>query len=191
MIDYLKHRVSIKAGLFLLMFSVVLMISNAGVVAKSFDEDLLRIALNVFPKMVAVDQDITEKLTSDGKIQLVIFYRMQRSRAEDAVQKLKADNVNIAGFPVEVVSSDKLTEDVPTAVMLVEKFDETSFRKLLDYCIANNIMLFSPFEEDVRRGATAGISVEMRIKPYFNKATLEMSNIKINEIVLRSSRMQE
>ncbi len=174
------------------MLSVVFTILGvSGALARGIDDDLLRIALKVFPRTVAVDLDIAGKLTPDGKVLLVLFYQAKHERAEAAVQKSKADYKSIADYPVKILSTDKLTQDTPTAIMLMEDLDDVVFKQLLDYCTTHGIILFSPYEEDVRRGATAGISIETRIKPYFNKTTLERSGITINEIVLRSSRVEE
>jgi hypothetical protein len=51
--------------------------------------------------------------------------------------------------------------------------------------------MFSPFVGDVERGATAGIAITSRVKPFFNVKTLKRADIDINPILMKLSKRYE
>lgn len=159
--------------------------------AHEVDDNLVRISLNIFPKLVAVDLDMKDKLTSDNQIRLHIFYDKKKDRAEIIADHLADKYPRIAGISTQVTLGNNLPSETPTAILLVEHLEPSALKKLVDYGIGHHRLVFSPFKEDVDRGVTAGMYMAIRILPYFNRDTLTRSQIRIHEILLRSAKFYE
>lgn len=172
---------------YILIAVFAFLLTTGSQIPQNKDDILVNIALEIFPRLVAVDLDVSEKLSHEGKIQLLVFYYSQKDRATNTRNALAEKFDQIAGFPVEIVAADELPETPPTAILIVERLKENQIATLTDYAVTNNILLFSPFEEDVKKGITAGISILARVVPSFNRDTLTRSGIRIHDIVLRSA----
>lgn len=159
--------------------------------AQETEENLVRISLSIFPKLVAVDLDMKNKLTANGQVLLLVYYDKKKELAFSVAEQLRKKFPHIAAFPVQVEARSGFSEDSPTAILLVEHLNITILQAVIDYGISNHILVFSPFKEDVDRGVTAGMYVAIRIHPYFNRDTLRRSQIKMHKILLRSAKFYE
>lgn len=155
------------------------------------------ISLTIFPRIVAVDNNFRSKLNSERKVNLVFVYFGGKDRARSLVESLERKNKNIGGMGVvaramsvnELLGENK-KYDV-TAIFLSERLNEKLFKDVLEFAEKKNRIVFSPFTGDVERGATVGISVTNRVKPYFNLSTLKKSNIVINALLMKMSKRYE
>ncbi len=166
------------------------------VYGSELDERRTRISLEIFPRIVAVDQELRDKLSEDAKVRLVVVYSKDAVAAHRVVDSLQATVKNIGGREVEVVSQSM--ESVsrsgvsrPSALFLAEQIVDAEFGKLLQQAVVNHVLLFSPFAGDVERGATVGIAISARILPYFNVQMLNRSKISVNEKLLSISQRYE
>ena len=57
--------------------------------------------------------------------------------------------------------------------------------------MSEQIMVFSPYAGDVERGATVGIAIGNRVRPYFNIDTLNTSRVNILKKLLKVSKRYE
>jgi hypothetical protein len=184
-------RVARRAALALLGAAVFATAS-----ASEIDERRTRISLEIFPRIVAVDQELRDKLSENARVRLVVIYDRDAVAAHRVVDSLKATVKNIGGREVEVIAHSM--ESVsrggvsrPSALFLAEPIDDKQFGKLLQLATVHHVLLFSPFAGDVERGATVGISISSRILPYFNVPTLTRSRISVNEKLLSISQRYE
>ena len=152
------------------------------------EERRVQISLDIFPRIVAVDKDIETKLTSEGKIRLLVLYEKNQASAERLAEHLCRNISNIGGRSIEILVARVMTSvpfdaKLPSAIFLAERLSEGNFKQVWEYVTKHHVILFSPFIGDVERGATVGIAVSSCIKLYFNLNTLRQSGIRINEIV--------
>ena len=161
------------------------------VCAPGIEDNLVRISLDIFPKLVAVDLGMKDKLTDDQKVRFHVVYGKKRELAQEVADHLEEAFPRVAGCPTEVILGNTLPSEVPTAILLVERLDEGVLKQFVEYGVTNHILIFSPFKEDVDRGVTAGMYMAIRILPYFNRDTLNRSQIKMHEILLRSAKFYE
>ncbi len=166
---------------------MMISLSLPGAATPDYMDDIMRISLKFFPKFLAVDLDLKEKVYTNEKLPILIFYKTDKTYASGIAAKMAAKNRSIAGFKTDIFAANKLPEKVPAAVIIVEKLDNLSLAEVIDYCRRNKLLLFSPFEEDVKRGVTVSISIGARIRPYFNGKALEESAVRIHPILLKSS----
>lgn len=159
--------------------------------AHEVEDNLVRISLDIFPKLVAVDLDMENKLTSENQIQLLVFYDKKKELADGVADHLMEDYPRVANHATQVIVEKTLPIQAPTAILIVERLEEAVLNKLIEYGISKHILVFSPFKEDVDRGVTAGMYMGIRIHPYFNRETLTRSQIKMHKLLLRSAKFNE
>ena len=185
-------EVKVKSMIFwrhyiLIILLIVSLISTESLYSQDKEETLVGIALEIFPRLVAVDLDIADKLSPSGKVKLLVYYDSQESRAANARTSLAEKFSEIAGFATDILLVNEFPKEPPTAILVVEKLSENKIAEITDYSVTHHILVFSPFEEDVKQGITAGMSIHARVVPSFNGETLIKSGIRIHEIVLRSA----
>lgn len=156
----------------------------------------VKISLSIFPRVIAVDNHFREKLTKDKKAYLVFVYDKDEAKSEELREVFRQKNTSVAGMELEVESvnfKQLLEPDAPrpTALFVTERLADDDFARLVAFAISKHIILFSPFAGDVERGATAGIAVTSRVKPYFNISTLKQSLIEINALLMKLSKRYE
>lgn len=160
------------------------------------EERRVRISLEIFPRIVAVDLDLRSKLSTTGSLRLFVLYEHDGEGARHISGQMKTAYSNIGGLPVEFIAHNAQQAaaadmDQPAAVFLSDLLSDDVFAAVMKEAIENRILVFSPFAGDVERGATVGIVISSRIKPYFNVHTLIQSNININEKLLSISQRYE
>ena len=166
--------------------------ANAGEV----EERRARISLEIFPRIVAVDLDLRSKLSKQGTLRLFVLFENDAEAARHIAEQMKNSFTNIGGLAVEFVvrsGHQAVAEGMeqPAGVFLSELLSDDAFPGVMKAAIAQRVLVFSPFAGDVERGATVGIAISSRIKPYFNVATLAQSHLKINEKLLSISQRYE
>lgn len=186
-----------RAHVMVLVCLLLVGFSWAGdLMASETSERRVKISLSIFPRVIAVDNHFREKLTEDKKAHLVFVYDKDRAKSEDLREQFLQKNNSVAGMKLEVESvnvKDLLVTGMrsPTALFVTERLSDDELSKLVAYAISKHIILFSPFAGDVERGATAGIAVTSRVKPYFNMNTLKQSVIEINALLMKLSKRYE
>lgn len=156
----------------------------------------ISISLSIFPRVVAVDNDFRAKLTRDRKAKIIFVYDKDSDKAAELKEGFLEKSKSVAGMELEVVlaSADEIIADgveEPTAFFLTEQLSNIQLYGLVKYATLKQRILFSPFVGDVERGATAGIAVSSRVKPYFNLNTLHKSEIEINALLMKLSKRYE
>lgn len=185
---------SLIAALWLLALAVF-----AGNLGYADEEDQRRvdISLSIFPRIVAVDNHFREKLVDKNKVRLVFLYVENKKRAENLAERMEQENKNIGGMGVMVsalsISSATKIKDKqsPTAIFISERLSDEDLKAVMAYAETENRLVFSPFSGDVERGATVGISVTNRVKPYFNLLSLKKSRVDINALLMKMSKIYE
>ena len=180
----------------LLMFVISTVTGSSGF-ADEEEKRRVDISLSIFPRVVAVDNNFRNKLVDGNNVQLVFLYSVNESRAIDLAARLNENVKSIGGMKV-VASSKNINnllnsqeEAKPTAIFLSERLADEELLKIMSYAQTEKRLVFSPFSGDVERGATVGISVTNRVKPYFNLKTLRVSEIVINALLMKMSKRYE
>lgn len=190
-------RMTWKAAVWRAAAAFLLVVGLAALARGSeLDERRIRISLEIFPRIVAVDQDLRNKLSETSKVRLTVIYDHEEVSARRVVGALTASVTNIGDREVEVASQsvDSIIHrglSRSSALYLAEQLDDAVLAKLVQLATASRVLVFSPFAGDVERGATVGIAISSRIRPYFNVPVLNRSKISINEKLLSISQRYE
>ena len=150
--------------------------------------------VDLFPSLLAADLDIEGKCTPDGMLLLVLLYVDEKRAAEDMARHLLEIN-KIRGIPIRVEVSDDITlkkySDYPPAGVFLTQRITQDLDPIIEFGKRHHILVFSPFEDDVKEGIPGGIIIRDRILPYVNITTLRSSEIRIKEFFLRISKQYD
>lgn len=160
------------------------------------EERRVRISLEIFPRIVAVDLDLRTKLSTSDALRLFVVYERDAEVAHHISVQMKNSFTNIGGLAVQfVVQNAQLAVTAgmqqPAAIFLADQLSDDLFAAVMKAAIEEHVLVFSPFAGDVERGATVGIAISSRIQPYFNMSTLVQSHLNINEKLLSISQRYE
>ncbi len=184
-----------KQLLFLMLALTLISIALPSLHAAFLTENEFRrvqISLKLFPRIIAVNRS----LKADQQLSLFLVYQSDKNTANELAQSLKNNTPTINQLPVttatiHVDQLNKLAQQQIAGLFLTERLDKKQFNTLVSTAKSYNTILFSPFSGDVEKGATVGISISGRVKPYFNIQMLKASNIEINDMLLRVSKKYE
>lgn len=183
----------LKAGLPLLFLMLSVLVG--GSFADERDSRRVDISLSIFPRIIAVDNHFRDKLSDNKEAYLLFVYDKDEEYAQKLAERMKKSNANIGGMKVSV-SVVSATAGVPkgerpTALFVAEKLTDAQLKKVMVFAKETHRLVFSPYLGDVERGATVGISVTNRVKPYFNLSSLRDSKIAINALLMKMSKRHE
>lgn len=181
----------------LLMLLTITAIAESSGYADEEEKRRVDISLSIFPRVVAVDNNFRKKLIDGKNVQLIFLYSKNEPRASELAARINEKDRSIGGMKV-IASAKNIstmvnsqTEIRPTAIFLSERLADDELLKIMNYAENESRLVFSPFSGDVERGATVGISVTNRVKPYFNLKTLKRSEIVINALLMKMSKRYE
>lgn len=185
------RRSAVLAALLTLLVPATLAAAN------SQDESRrILLGLNFFPNVLSVDEGILDKRTPEGLLRVLLLYRELPEAAQRLAAALRREAATIKKVPVEVVVEASAAQAFagpsrPCGIFLTEYLPDAQFRAVLRLAAENRVIVFSPFEGDMERGATAGLSISSKIRPALNTTTLERSRISIHEMFVRLSKLYD
>lgn len=193
-----KTEVRLSAGrrpALLILLVLGLCLADAGVQAASYDDRRVRSAARLLRALLAADEALERKQDANSRIQVLLLGERETDLLP--VQNLIAlggdgEQARVRGLELAVrrgFSVPAAGQPRPVAVFLAEPLSADRFRELLAWCIAEGVILYSPFEGDVERGATAGLSVQAKVQPFVNLSTLKSSGIRLRPFYLEHSRV--
>lgn len=190
MMNHLQRCDTTGCRLLLLIFLMVLWQP----VAQAADSHRVLVGLNLFPNILSVTKG--GQLADEGGegYTLLVVYENEAWQAaqlvkklENSIRKINQRVVRIQALPVDEVAS----VDRKVGIFLTEPLSQQQLQHLVDYSIAERVLLFSPFQGDVERGAMVGLDVRSKIRPYLNLKSLERAGLSCNAVLVRMSRTIE
>lgn len=166
------------------------------VFSDAMQERRVTISASIFPRLIAVDLELLEKLDESGSVRLGLVYHSDIEQAKK-VEKLMSRKIKkIAGKKIVVEYIDlKLLDQFNTkrlsGLFITQVMSNSAIKKIIRFSNVNNILSFSPFEGDVERGIISGIFVGAKIRPYFNTKSLVGASVKIKPALLKVSKAYE
>lgn len=178
-------------GLLLGALLAVFGLASAAVQADSYDDRRVRTGARLLRSLLEADLGLEQRLRDRGQVAIWVVASSD-SRLTDLLALLApagdAAPVRLLGrrLHAEVIAQPWVSQQpAPAAVFLAQRLDAAAFEQLRDWSIRERVILYSPFEGDVERGATAGLAIEARVQPFVNMGTLEASGIELKPFFLR------
>lgn len=171
---------SIRALLLFLLFS-------SNLYALHHLSPRLQIGINLLPAVMAANTSL--KAIRDRSLGLTVWivYENDRSLAQGAANRLSQVKT-VRGLPLStrLVSGEELLKSRPqngSAVLLVE--ESNLLKELITFCTDQQVLLFSPFKGDVKKGVMSGFEVTNKVLPAINVPAIKKANIHLKAFFLR------
>ena len=165
------------------------------------DDPRVQIGLRLFRTLLSADEDLEAKVAPQKGLDVVLFYRDDAGAAKTFGEALLntghgVQQGAIRGLPLQVHISDDPTlaefaAHPPAGIYLVEPLSGETLAAVADWAANHHRLLFSPFEGDVERGASAGFVIEVRVQPHLNLAMLERSSVRLKDLLFKVSKLHE
>lgn len=185
--DMIKpHKLFIRYAVLILILAVI---SVSHVYAQNRLSARVEIGINLLPSVIAANKRLS--FNDDDKkkpISIYLVYSENKKLADlakkklDRIKNIRGHKVEINPMPVQQLL--QLNVDEYTTVMIVEPLDEDR-DKLILFSQEKQIILFSPFKGDVRKGVMAGFEVTNKVLPAINDHALQAANIHLKAFFLR------
>jgi hypothetical protein len=167
--------------------------------ADAYDERRSEAGARLFRSMLAADLGLPQRTVADGHLHVVFLYANDRKPAEEVLRVFaKADAQGapepIHGFPLSLETSADLAPYAthpPGAIFIAQPLDTTRLRSVVQFGIANHLIVFSPFEGHVESGVLGGLVVEAQVRPFVNRRTLAASGVSLKEFFLKVAKVHE
>lgn len=159
------HYLYIATVLITMMFPVSVSCANGA----SLEEDSHRrtIGLSLFPAVVLSDKDIATKSVRKS-LSLVLVYVHDAKVANTSAEKLRKTLSKLTEYHMDVNVSH--IDDLPklsnvSGLFILEHMSNGDLDNVLSYAKSKKVAVFSPFEDDIRRGVTASMEIRMQVTP--------------------------
>lgn len=160
------------------------------------EQDARRVAvgINLFPAVLAADQDIDDKRPAGGQLQLLLVHRDEPALAESLAAALR-DKGAIRGIPIDVriITVGQLAAyagERAAGLFVVQRLGD-ELDVIRAFSRRHRLLSFSPFEGDVERGIAAGMVVSDRVLPYLNTSAVDASGLRIKPFFLKIAERYE
>jgi hypothetical protein len=171
----------------LLMISAFLLCTNT--FASTALQARIQIGLNLLPSVISSNTIFT--LDGDDKthpVTIYVIYNVNDNIASEASAKLSRIK-NIRGHQliiksISIKQVSKIETDSYTALIIIEPMRE-SLDQLISFSIQRQLLFFSPFKGDVKKGVMAGYEVTNKVLPAVNLTALNEAKIRLKAFFLR------
>lgn len=158
------------------------------------DARRVTVGINLFPAVLAADQDIGDKRGNEGLLLLLLVHRDETALVEQLAATLR-DKGEIRGIPMQVkpvsIAQLQAYANVKVAGVFVAQRLGDDIGAVLDFSHRHQLLSFSPFQGDVERGVAAGLVVSDRVLPYVNTTAVDASGVRIKPFFLKIAERYE
>jgi hypothetical protein len=165
----------------------------APVQADTQQERRVRTGARLMLALLAADVELEAKTRSTGRIEVLIYGRdaQLRSVVSQTLSPVQGEAPVVRGLPLAVAHLDREPAPSlrPQALFVANPLERAELDRLIAWSIRQGVILYSPFEGDVERGALAGLSIEAKVLPLLNRRTLEASGIRLKPFFLKIAKV--
>lgn len=178
-----------------LLLTLFLGFAGATANADADGDRRVRTGARLFRALLAADMALESKVASDGALHVAVYGGDARFAAEVARLIAPPDDVGqsqIRGIPIKVDVLAKLPETgkPPVGLFIAGVPPNNELDPLIQWGIRNKVIVYSPFAGHVERGVMAGLSIEAKVQPFVNLATLEASGIRLKPFFLKVAKVR-
>jgi len=183
MFNFIIHK---KARLFLATAFLIAFLPGK-LKANELSDRRAWIGLDLFPSVLAADDNISGKKCGDGRLRLILVHTGRENLAEEMAVRLKRIK-EIRGIPiqvsvVEIHELEKAGDCLTAGIFLVEPAGD-GLKAVIRFGRERHAVVFSPFPGDVEKGVTTGMVISDRVLPYVNIGSLRLSEVHLKPFFL-------
>lgn len=191
-----KRKIRRLFAVQLLLVAVLLSVPGRSLIADDYKDRRIHVGLKLFRALITADLQAPDKIAADGKFPIYLVYANSDSVIQDYQHSLQASLPKLRDIPVRIELhnlQDVITTNSakPAAIFIAQQLNNLELQQLVQFSIAQKIILFSPFEGDVEKGVLGGLSVEASVRPFINMRTLNASQLEIKSFYLQVAKQYE
>lgn len=189
-----RSRAGVVVMAALMVFALGLGLASASARADSQDDRRVRTGARVFRTLLLADVALARKAGADGTLDIAI-YSGDATGADEVAPLIRPDTVAGAtrgsGPPMRIRRVDTLGSDMrpPVGLFLASPLAGSELDRVIQWSIRHQVILYSPFEGDVERGVTAGLSIGAKVLPFVNQRTLKASGVELKPFFLKVAKV--
>lgn len=172
--------------------ALTLSMAAANVQADSFDERRVRTGARLLRGMLAADAALETRKGQDGQLHVLLYATDAKLAGEIEALIAPPSKGEVRGMPLAIEATAQLPgadTPAPAALYLASLPADAELDRLVRWSIEHRVLLVSPFEGHVERGALAGLSIEAKLKPYVNLGTAKATGVEFKPIFLRVAKV--
>jgi hypothetical protein len=181
-----------------LLLAIIAAVSVSASTARADDsaDRRVRAGARLFRSLLTAQVALESKAASDGALHLVLYGADAHLSGE--ISTLISANgeggaSGIKDLPVKIDNVSNLAAleqaQQPAGVFLVSAQSEKDLAELVRWSTAAKVVLYSPFDGDVERGAAAGICIEAKVQPFLNLPALQAAGVEIKPFYVKVARV--
>ena len=161
----------------------------------------VQVGVRLFRSLLAADTALEQRADSEGRLLVLVFYASDASRAGSVARQLGTppegqSTAMVRDMPVvlELTSDSTFSAYAtrqPAAIFVAEPLKDDTLRALVRYGVDHRLIVYSPLAGHVEKGVLGGISVEAKVQPYLNRATLQASGVTLKPFFLQVAKFAE
>ena len=180
-----------------IVVAVITAVSVSASTARADDADdrRVRAGARLFRSLLTAQVALESKAAPDGALHVVLYGVDAHLGAEisSLISSGEAGKPGIKDLPVKidnVANFGALAQTPqPAGVFLVSTQSEKDLAELVRWSTAAKVVLYSPFDGDVERGAAAGICIEAKVQPFLNLPALQAAGVEIKPFYVKVARV--
>ena len=191
-------RARVRDWLLVIGVAIVTAVSVSASTARADDADdrRIRAGARLFRSLLAAQVALESKAAADGALHVVLYGadpHLTGEIAELIAANGEGGKAGIKDLPVKIDSVANLAAlaqaSQPAGVFLVSSQSEQDLAELVRWSTAAKVVLYSPFDGDVERGAAAGICIEAKVQPFLNLPALQAAGVEIKPFYVKVARV--
>ena len=158
--------------------------------ASSYDSDILNIFSKIVPRFIIMS---TQKEKIRDSIEICILNdNIDKLTAVSLQNKIKLNYPNgIKNHPIHILnpSPQKINICKNSQLMFLFNSDEEHINKALLFAYKHNILSMAYDKKLLQNGVAISLFIGKKVVPYINMEAIQKSNIELNSILLRVSKI--
>ena len=185
-IGKLRHLMALLAACVL-----TLSLAVANVHADSYDERRVRMGARLFRGMLAADTGLEKHRDAQGRLPVLLYADEPRLAREISalIAPTGSDKAMLRGMPLLLTSGTGAPAEGTAGIFLASRPSDAELDRLIRWSIEHGVILYSPFEGHVERGASGGLALEQKVRLYINSGTLEAAGVQLKPLVLKVAKV--
>ena len=170
---------------------LTLSMAVANVHADSYDERRVRMGARLFRGMLAADVGLEKHRDAEGRLP-VLLYADEPQLAQEIsalIAPADTDKAKLRGMPLLLTAGTAAPAEGTAGIFLATRPSDAELDRLIRWSIEHGVILYSPFEGHVERGAAGGLALEQKVRLYINAGTLKKSGVELKPLVLKVAKV--
>jgi hypothetical protein len=191
-------RARLRDWLLVALAGIVTAVSVSASTARADDADdrRIRAGARLFRSLLTAQVALESRTAADGALHVILYGSDAHLAGEIATLIASSGDAGKPGIKDLAVKIDNVTSlpalaqaQQAAGVFIVSAQSEKDLAELVHWSTASKVVLYSPFDGDVERGAAAGICIEAKVQPFLNLPALQAAGVELKPFYIKVARV--